>query len=282
MSSAMATLRVLITLLAFALAQQAPPRTDEYTPKAGQPGKDVIWLPTPEGVVEQMLRMAGVGPEDYVIDLGSGDGRTVVMAAEKFGARGLGIEYNSNLVELSKRNAERAGVSDRVEFVQADFFETDFRQGTVITMYLTTIVNLKLQRKLLALRPGTRIVSYAFRMGAWAPDQTVAFGGRNAYLWIVPAEVAGKWKVTLDGVEETWTLALDQKFQMLSGRVDLPNGSFEMEDGYIEGREIRFHFFDASGDRRDFSGRALAGHLEGTVRREDGRSLRWSAAREDG
>lgn len=282
MNASIAALRVLVTLAAFSLAQQAPSRTDDYTPKAGQPGKDVIWLPTPQGVVEQMLRMARVGPEDYVIDLGSGDGRTVILAAQEFGAQGLGIEYNPDLVALSKRNAEEAGVSDQVEFVQADFFETDFRQGTVITMYLTTIVNLKLQRKLLALRPGTRIVSYAFRMGAWAPDQTVAFGGRNAYLWIVPAEVAGEWKVTLDGVEETWTLALDQKFQMLSGRVDLPNGSFEMEDGYIEGREMRFRFFDASGDRRDFSGRALAGRLEGTVRREDGRSLRWSAVREDG
>ena len=177
-----------------ASAQTAPAESKDYTPQVGQSGKDVVWVPTPEALVERMLRMARVGPKDYVIDLGSGDGRTVI-AAGKLGARATGIEYNPDMVSLSIKNAEKAGMGDKVKFVKADIFESDFSEATVITMYLLPSLNIKLRPKLLDLRPGTRLVSHAFNMEDWQPDQTVTVEGRDAYLWIVPAKVQGSWKL---------------------------------------------------------------------------------------
>ena len=289
MNSSIAALRSLVTLLALSLAshtviaQQAPTESSEYTPQVGQPGKDVVWVPTPDALVERMLRMASVGSRDYVIDLGSGDGRTVIMAAEKFGARALGIEYNPDMVALSIRNAELAGVTGKVKFVEADIFETDFSQATVITMYLLPALNIKLRPKILELRPGTRIVSHAFGMEEWRPDQTITVESRNAYLWIVPAKVAGTWNLTLPAGsrEETWTLTLQQDFQTLIGVVRLPEGLFDLVDARMQGTEISFHFIDASGARREVAGRALSDRMEGTLRNQGGTSLRWSAVREE-
>ena len=289
MNSSIAALRSLVTLLALSLAshtviaQQAPTESSEYTPQVGQPGKDVVWVPTPDALVERMLRMASVGSRDYVIDLGSGDGRTVIMAAEKFGARALGIEYNPDMVALSIRNAELAGVTGKVKFVEADIFETDFSQATVITMYLLPALNIKLRPKILELRPGTRIVSHAFGMEEWRPDQTITVESRNAYLWIVPAKVAGTWNLTLPAGsrEETWTLTLQQDFQTLTGVVRLPEGLFDLLDARMQGTEIGFHFIDASGARREVAGRALSDRMEGTLRNQGGTSLRWKAAREE-
>src|SRR5918996_1177353 len=150
---------------------QAQPAKQEYEPQVGQEGKDVIWVPTPQALVDKMLDMAKVTPKDYVIDLGSGDGRTVITAAKR-GAKALGIEYNPDMVELSKRNAAKEGGTSRASFTKADLFESDFSQATVITMFLLPDINLKLRPKILNLKPGTRIVSNSFTMGEWKADET--------------------------------------------------------------------------------------------------------------
>src|SRR5206468_3913332 len=187
----------------------------EYQPQVGQEGKDVIWVPTPQALVDKMLDIAKVTPKDYVIDLGSGDGRTVITAAKR-GVKALGIEYNPDMVELSKRNAAKEGVSNRASFTKADLFESDFSQATVITMFLLPDINIKLRPKILNLKPGTRIVSNSFTMGDWSSDDTViakdgCISYCTAYLWIVPAKVEGNWQLA-DG-----ELSLKQTYQMISG-----------------------------------------------------------------
>src|SRR5207244_2320242 len=149
---------------------------EEYQPQVGQEGKDVVWVPTPQALVDKMLDMAKVTPKDYVIDLGSGDGRTVITAAKR-GIRALGIEYNPDMVELSKRNAAKEGVSDKATFAKADLFESDFSDAQVITMFLLSSINMKLRPKILDLKPGTRIVSNTFDMGEWKPDETAKVEG---------------------------------------------------------------------------------------------------------
>src|SRR4026209_296809 len=193
----------LIFIFAFSLIGTAGDRiahaqpTKEFEPQVGQEGKDVIWVPTPQALVDKMLDMAKVTPKDYVIDLGSGDGRTVITAAKR-GSKALGIEYNPEMVELSKRNAAKEGVSDKASFRKADLFETDFSQAQVITMFLLPSINMKLRPKILSLKPGTRIVSNTFDMEDWKPDQDATVENCTnwctAHLWIVPAKVDGNWK----------------------------------------------------------------------------------------
>jgi precorrin-6B methylase 2 len=211
-----------------------------YEPTVGQEGKDVVWVPTPQVVVDRMLDMAKVTADDFVMDLGSGDGRTVITAAKR-GARALGVEYNPEMVELSKRNAEKEGVTARASFVKADLFETDFSQATVITMFLLPDINLKLRPKLLQLKPGTRIVSNSFTMGDWQADQTAelssAQGCNNSWctalLWIVPARVAGTHKIPQG------ELVLKQNFQMLSGTLR-SEGKTAAIKGKVNGEEVTF------------------------------------------
>jgi tRNA G37 N-methylase Trm5 len=184
--------------LALAQAQKAP-AASAYEPSVGQEGKDVVWVPTPQTLVDRMLDMARVTPKDFLMDLGSGDGRTVITAAKR-GVRALGIEYNPDMVELSRRNAQKEGVANLASFVKADLFETDFSKATVITMFLLPDINLKLRPKILGLKPGTRIVSNSFTMGEWIADdeQKVEKGCDSSWctalLWIVPAKVAGSYK----------------------------------------------------------------------------------------
>ncbi|HEY7449071.1 MAG TPA: class I SAM-dependent methyltransferase [Vicinamibacterales bacterium] len=179
-----------------AQATQAP--TAPFEPKVGQEGKDVVWVPTPQSLVDKMLDMANVTSQDFVMDLGSGDGRTVITAAKR-GARAMGIEYNPNMVELSKRNATKEGVGDKATFVKADLFETDLSKATVITMFLLPDINLKLRPKILNLKPGTRIVSNTFTMEDWMADETERVDNCTSWctalFWIVPAKVAGTWKL---------------------------------------------------------------------------------------
>src|SRR5262244_1906615 len=189
----------LALLLGYGLARAQPAK--EYEPSVGQEGKDVVWVPTPQALVDKMLDMAKVTPKDYVIDLGSGDGRTVITAAKR-GAKALGIEYNPDMVELSKRNAAKEGVSDKAQFVKADLFESDFSKAQVITMFLLPSINLKLRPRILDLKPGTRIVSNTFDMDKWEPDETAEISPAEgctsyckAHLWIVPAKIAGTWKL---------------------------------------------------------------------------------------
>ena len=204
----------------------------------GQPGKDVVWVPTPQTLVDKMLDMAKVTPNDYVIDLGSGDGRTVITAVKR-GARSLGIEYNGDLVELSRRNAQNGGVGNRAQFVKGDLFEADLSQATVITMFLLPDINLKLRPILLELKPGTRLVSNTFNMGDWQADETVTLDntacGNNwctAHLWIVPARVAGTHKLAKGD------LTLAQTYQMLSGTLRSEGTTIPVE-GKVLGNQVR-------------------------------------------
>src|ERR687897_3047336 len=210
-----------IAVLSAGAAAQAQPARQEFKPEVGQEGKDVIWVPTPQELVEKMLDMAKVTPKDYVIDLGSGDGRTVITAAKR-GAKALGIEYNPDMVELAKRNAAKEGVSDKATFANADLFESDFSQAQVLTMFLLSSINMKLRPKILDLKPGTRIVSNTFDMGEWKPDHSARADGCSnyctAYLWIVPAKVDGTWKLP------NGELMLKQSFQMISGTLKSGNG----------------------------------------------------------
>ena len=175
------------------------PGAKPFEPVVGQPGKDVVWVPTPQALVEKMLDMAKLTPQDFHMDLGSGDGRTVITAAKR-GSRSMGIEYNPDMVELSKKNAAAAGVADRATFVKADIFETDFSKAQVITLFLLPSINLKLRPTILNMTPGTRIVSNSFTMDDWQPDESQTIGGDctswcTAHLWIVPAKVEGTWKL---------------------------------------------------------------------------------------
>jgi precorrin-6B methylase 2 len=234
---------------------QAPSDAANYQPQVGQPGKDVMWVPTSQALIDKMLDVARVRPDDFVIDLGSGDGRTVITAAKR-GAKALGIEYNPDMVELSKRNAKNEGVSERTQFVKADIFESDFSNATVITMFLLTEINLKLRPKLLDLRPGTRIVSNTFTMGAWTADHIVVAEQDCdhycvAHFWIVPAKVAGRWQLTRGEMN------LQQTFQMLTGTLKTDSGVVEIANGRLEGTRIDFSAGDTeyvglvSGDRID-------------------------------
>ena len=244
----------------------AQPAKEEYQPHVGQQGKDVVWVPTPQALVDKMLDLGKVTPKDYVIDLGSGDGRTVITAAKR-GARALGIEYNPDMVELSKRNAAKEGVTDRATFMKADLFETDFSQATVITMFLLPEINLKLRPKILNLKPGTRIVSNTFDMGEWNPDQTenVQEGCTNwctAHLWIVPAKVDGTWQ-TPQG-----ELTLKQTFQTISGTLKSGNSTSQITNGKLTGNQISF----TTGGSQ-YTGNVNGSSIEGTINN----SNKWTA-----
>jgi precorrin-6B methylase 2 len=239
--------------LAFAQAQQAP---KAYEPSVGQEGKDVVWVPTSQALVNKMLDMAKVTSRDFVMDLGSGDGRTVITAAKR-GARAMGIEYNPDMVELSKRNAAKASVSSTATFMKADLFETDLSKASVITMFLLPEINLKLRPKILALKPGTRVVSNTFSMGEWRADETATLGEESgcqswctALLWIVPAHAAGRYTIA-DG-----ELDLKQDFQMLSGTLRATYGPVAVE-GRVRGEEVSF-----KAGSKEYRGRIHDGKLE--------------------
>jgi precorrin-6B methylase 2 len=216
------------------VAATAFAQTKPYTPESGQAGKDVVWVPTPQVLVDKMLDMAKVTPQDFVMDLGSGDGRTVISAAKR-GARAMGVEYNPDMVELSKHNAAEAGVAQKATFVKADLFETDLSKATVITMFLLPQINLKLRPKILDLKPGTRIVSNSFTMEDWEADETATVTENctswcTALLWIVPAKVAGTW-TTRQG-----DLVLQQTFQTVSGTF----GGKPISEGRLRGDQFTF------------------------------------------
>ena len=240
--SGLALLLAAFSALAVAQAQTTPSASppSSYEPTSGQAGKDVVWVPTPQALVDKMLDMAKVTPRDFVIDLGSGDGRTVITAARR-GARALGIEYNPDMVELSRHNAENEGVAGKASFLKADLFETDFSRASVITMFLLPDINLKLRPKILALRPGTRIVSNSFTMDDWQPDETATVTPEagctanwcTAHFWIVPARVAGTHQLPQG------ELTFKQQYQMLTGTLQTGGKTFALE-GKVRGEEITF------------------------------------------
>jgi SAM-dependent methyltransferase len=256
-----------LAMSAGAFAQTAA--KDQFKPEVGQQGKDVVWVPSPEELVQKMLDMAKVTPKDFVMDLGSGDGRTVIAAAKR-GARAVGIEYNPDMVELSRRNAEKAGVSDRARFENSDLFKTDLSHATVITMFLLTDINLRLRPTILGLKPGTRVVSNTFRMGDWEPDETAELACSSyctAYLWIVPARVEGTWK-TAQG-----ELVLKQKYQGLSGTLTAGGKSVPVQRGRLRGDQISFTAGGA-----EYRGRVGDKAIDGTVK-AGAKSESWKATR---
>jgi SAM-dependent methyltransferase len=257
----------IITSVVFAQAASV-----EYQPEVYQEGKDVVWVPTCQVLVDKMLDMANVTSEDYVIDLGSGDGRLVISAAKR-GARALGIEYNPDMVALSRRNAAKEGVADKAQFIKADVFESDFSQATVITMFLLNELNLKLRPQILNLKPGTRVVSNSFTMGEWAADETATVGGNDcgsystALLWIVPAKVEGAWKFPQG------ELALKQTFQTFSGTLKSGAKTVPVRNGKLSGDLIHFSIGNAN-----YTGRVNGSTMEGTVE-SGGSTTKWTATR---
>jgi SAM-dependent methyltransferase len=249
----------------------------EYEPVPHQDGKDVVWVPTAQALADKMLDLAKVTPQDYVIDLGSGDGRIVITAAKR-GARSLGIEYNPDMVALSKRIAAKEGVSDKTQFIQADLFESDFSQATVLTMFLLPEINLRLRPTILNLKPGTRIVSNSFDMSEWTPDDTVAVSAEEgcdnnfceAYFWIVPAKVEGKWKLPQG---ELW---LNQSFQMISGMLKSSSNVVTITNGRLSGDLISFTAGDAQ-----YTGQVSGNKMQGTFK-FGGSTVQWNAIRDDG
>ncbi len=204
-----------------------------YQPQVGQEGKDVIWVPTPASLISAMLTVAEVGKDDYVVDVGSGDGRIAIAAARDFGARAHGIEYNPDMVKLALRNARKEGVGARVTFEAGDIFKTDFSSATVVTLYLLPSINLKLRDRILKMKPGTRVSSHAFTMGDWEPDRTITTDDATGYFWLVPAQVAGRWAFEVGN--DRFATEFSQAFQMLSMAKGGP-----LRDGRVRGREIGF------------------------------------------
>jgi hypothetical protein len=246
-----------------AYAQQPAATQKPFEPQVGQAGKDVVWVPTPDVLVAKMLDMAKVTPQDYLIDLGSGDGKTVIAAAKR-GATALGIEYNPDMVDLAKRAAAAAKVSDKATFVKADIFESDFSKATVITMFLLPQLNMKLRPTLLNLKPGTRIVSNSFTMEDWEPDETATVSEGctswcTALFWIIPAKVEGTWRL---GDAD---LTLTQQFQKISGTL----GSTPISDGKLRGDEITF-----TAGATKYTGRVTGGTMQGT-----GAGAKWTATK---
>ena len=240
---------------------------ETYVPKRGQMGKDVMWLPTSDDLVFKMLDAAQVGPQDELVDLGAGDGKIPIAAATQFGARAWGIEYNKDLAALAQRNAQRAGVADLVRIQHGDIFKEDFSKATVVTMYLLEELNAQLRPTILAMKPGTRVLSNTFSMGDWEPDQVIRVSNGTGYFWTVPANVAGLW--TLSGLDENGkaTLKLDQTFQRIGGTLTLQGKTQNLLSARMEGSALHFSFINADGLLKAVkvfvNGQVLSGEVTG-------------------
>ena len=252
-------------LCANAFAQGFPKYGDElYQPRLRQPGKDVMWLPTPDAMVARMLEAAKVNASDLVYDLGAGEGRIPIAAAKRYGARAVGIEYNKDLAALARRNAEREGVADKVTIVAGDIFKEDFSKATVVTMYLLPDLNYQLRPRLLAMKPGTRVVSHMWDMGEWEPDEAFVVGEGEAFLWIVPARVAGRWTLRDDrGFAAEADIV--QEFQRIGGTLTVRGKTQPLLGAYVNGATLGFTFRDADGAiksvRAQVDGEKLRGQL---------------------
>jgi len=266
----MGRLSSLALILPIAALAQTPPSPQLFEPYEGQPGKDVVWVPTPSALVEKMLDLAGVTPKDFVVDLGSGDGRLVIAAAKR-GARALGVEYEPDMVALARRNAAAAGVADKARFVQGDMFEADFSQATVLALFLLPANLRKLAPKFLELAPGTRIVNNAYRIEGWQETDIAYADGYcvvwcTAYLYLVPARVAGAWRLP------TGEARLTQDFQALSGTFVFPGGRYVSVDGEVKGDHVRF-----TAGLDVYTGRVRGNEMSGEAR--GGYSGYWKATR---
>jgi SAM-dependent methyltransferase len=255
-------------LVAASAFAQAQPATQPFEPQVGQAGKDVVWVPTADSLVQEMLNLANVTPQDLVMDLGSGDGRTVIAAAKR-GATAIGVEFNPDMVALSRKNAAAQGMAARATFIEGDLFKADLTKATVITMFLLPDINLKLRPHLLDLRPGTRIVSNTFTMGDWEPDARYRVEGAactswcEALFWVIPAKVGGTWKMAQGD------LVLEQAFQHVNGIL----GTQPIAEGTLRGTEITFTV-----GASQYHGRVNGNTIQGTVA-SGARTSNWSATR---
>jgi precorrin-6B methylase 2 len=274
-AAALAAAALLFSLPAAAQQPQQQPKA--YEPQVGQAGKDVIWVPTPDEVVDRMLRMAQVGPNDVVYDLGAGDGKIAIAAAKKFGARATGIEYNPEMAKHAQGNVEKAGVNGRARILNGDIFATNFSEATVVTMYLLPGLNMKLRPTLLAMKPGTRVVSHSFTMEDWEADEISSMDGRRAYFWVVPAIVNGSW--ALESGSEKNELNFEQRFQKIDGTINLGLTQGGLRDARLRGFSISFALVDNNGVLRNYSGRVTGTKMEGGWRGDNGSEGRWSATK---
>jgi len=257
------------TLLALSTTTEARTRAEcerDYKPQVGQAGKDVIWVPTPDELVNRMLTMAKVTPKDYVVDLGAGDGKIAIAAGKNFGATALGIEYNPDMARLAQCYVQAEGVGNKVKVIQGDIFKEDFSKATVVTMYLLPELNLRLRPILLAMKPGTRVTSHQFTMGEWEPDEKADIEYRSAYLWIVPAKVEGRWTFSEEGGKPSFTAELKQQFQRISGEANAAGSKNPLVGATLRGEEIKFAFNDAKGQTRTLTGTVRGNEITGTLR----------------
>lgn len=253
----------LVAMLFLQACSTLPPET--YTPKLGQMGKDVMWLPTRDELVTQMLTAAQVGSGDEVVDLGAGDGKIPIAAARQFGARAWGIEYNKDLAALAQRNAQRAGVADRVRIVHGDIFKEDFSKATVVTMYLLEELNAQLRPTILAMRPGTRVLSNTFSMGDWEPDQVIRAGTNTGYFWTVPAVVHGQWTVLGLAPNGPAVLRLSQRHQRVGGTVNWGGQTQTLLGARLHGPDLHFSFVQADGQLKAVQARVQGASMQGEV-----------------
>jgi hypothetical protein len=237
-----------------------------FKPSTGQPGKDVVWVPTNDELVKRMLEMAKVGKNDLVYDLGAGDGKIAIAAAKLFGARSVGIEYNPDMAQLAQCMVRAEGVTDKTKVVQGDIFETDFSSATVVTLYLLPELNLRLRPTILKMKPGTRVVSHSFLMDDWRPDESSVSNDGAAYLWIVPANAAGRWIFKQQGGKDTFDVNLTQTFQKLEGTAG--KGNDEVTNAELRGTQIEMMFSEGDVHTR-LKGQINGDMIEAEVTRND-------------
>jgi SAM-dependent methyltransferase len=267
MALGFATLAMLWTLCApmTTLAQEPQFGDELYRPRLRQPGKDVMWLPTPDAMVTRMLEAVRTTGDDVVYDLGAGDGRIPIAAAKQFGARAVGIEYDGDLAALAQRNAERAGVADRVKIVQGDIFNEDFSNATVVTLYLLPDLNQQLRPRLLKLKPGTRVVSHLWDMGEWEPDATLTAGDSEAFAWIVPSPVGGRWRIPEGNGQWEALIDITQRFQRIGGTVTIRGETQPLLGAYVRGATLVFTFVAPDGGVRSVRARIDGDAFEGSL-----------------
>ena len=250
----------------------------DYKPQVGQSGKDVVWVPTPDEVVQRMLRMAKVTPQDTVYDLGAGDGK-IAIAAGKIGATSVGIEYNPDMAKLAQCYVQAENLAGKTRIIQGDVFKEDFSKASVVTMYLLPELNLRLRPTILNMKPGTRVTSHQFTMGDWEPDETAEIDYRTAYLWIVPAKVEGAWTLREQGSNAQYAVNLTQKYQKITGDVAAGSAKQPLVGATVRGDEIRFAFNDDKGVTRTLTGTVRGNELTGTLKAANGAETKVTGTR---
>lgn len=250
----------------------------DYKPHVGQSGKDVVWVPTPDELVQRMLAMAKVTPQDLVYDLGAGDGK-IAIAAGKLGATAVGIEYNPDMAKLAQCYVKADGVTDKVKIVQGDIFKEDFSKATVVTMYLLPDLNLRLRPIILNMKPGTRVTSHQFTMADWEPDETAEIEFRSAYMWIVPAKVEGTWTLREQGSNAQYSLNLSQRFQRVSGEIAAGGAKQPLVGATLRGDAIRFAFNDDKGVTRTLTGTIRGNEISGVLKGAGGTETKITGSR---